>query len=146
MNLFKDERTLRLDDFDLAATEALELGRDLAERIEDAALQALVADHVASQSALLRQIDDVRRAQGDLPQAGDPERAHLGAAGAHLRAIMLPGDTTVHYVETLQNAAAKVSTELDGALATELSASLECLFAEFKQAHDAFESALRRFA
>jgi hypothetical protein len=145
MNLIKDDRTLRLDNFELSATEALGLCNDLEEHIDDPALRALLAKHVAAQTELLRQVEHVRRARGELPQAGDPERAHLGAAGAYLRAVVLPGDATTHYAESLHAAAAKVSTALEEALAIEHDTTLARLLSEFQGANEDFVAALSRF-
>ncbi|MBN1240199.1 MAG: hypothetical protein JXB36_16970, partial [Gammaproteobacteria bacterium] len=121
----------------------LRLYGDLQEQIEDARLNALLHEALSSQSKLLRDIVDARRALGDLPQAGDPERSHLGAAGAHLRAMVLPGSARSHYVETLLEAAAGVSAELDAALAIDLAPQLKRLLEAFRESNAAFVTALR---
>lgn len=144
MALIKDDRTRRLDDFELAASDALGLYADLVERIEERRLSAMLAEVTAGQSRLLKQVFDVRRELGELPQAGDPERSHLGAAGAQLRALVLPGSPTSHYVETLLEAAAGVSAALDGARTLDLDARLEALLDEFRKTNEAFEARLRR--
>lgn len=143
MTLLKDDRTLRLDDLDIAASEAEALYEDLERRIDDDALRALVAEHAAAQREALGRVDEIRRARGDLPQAGDPERSHLGAAGAALRALVLPGDPAAHYVESLLDAAAKVSAALDDALAIDLDPDLRRLLTDLKDRNAAFETALR---
>jgi hypothetical protein len=143
MTLFKDERTLRLDDLDITAAEAEALYRDLEPRIEDEALRSRVAAHAAAQADLLSRVDALRRDLGELPQLGDPERSQLGAAGAHLRAIVLPGDVAIHHVESLLEAAGKVTAQVDLALGVELDAELERLLTELRRLNVAFEEALR---
>lgn len=142
MNLIKDDRTLRLDDFELAANEALGLYAGLLESVEEPDLQGLLTETVAGQSSLLEKILDTRRALGELPQAGDPERSHFDAFGARLRALVLPGDAAEHYVDSLIEAARNVAVELDQALALALDPKLERLLREFADANTRFETAL----
>lgn len=146
MSLFKDDATMRLDDVNLAAAEAAGLYADLLERIEDTELHRLVSNHLATQDRLVEQIADLRRNRGELPQAADPERSHLEAAGAYLRAIVLPGETIGHYVESMLDAAAAVATQIDNALSLDLDGELPGLLKEFSRVNAAYETELRAIA
>jgi hypothetical protein len=143
MSLLKDERTLRLDDLDIAVSEADVLYRDLDDHIDDPALHALILRHADAQADTMAHFDELRRSLGDLPQAGDPERSHLGAAGAYLRAMVLPGDTTTHYIESLLEATSKVNLHVERALDLELDPALNQLLQDVKAANEAFATALR---
>ncbi len=144
MTLIKDEATAKLDAVGRAGMEAIGLFEDLAERLEEPALRETVASHAAAQRYLLERTADVRRARGELPQASDPERPHLEAAGAVVRAALLRGDANEHYVESLLDAAARVGEAVEAALdSRELPAEIRALLEAFKRDHDAFRHTLR---
>lgn len=143
MSLIKDDKTTCLDALSVAATETCTVYEDLVGRIEDPQLQALVREHAVLQRSIQETVEDLRRAAGELPQAGDPERGHFGAAGAYVRALVLPGDTTTHFIESLRAASARMSACLDDALALELDAPVKPLLERWRQANAAFDAALR---
>lgn len=145
MSLLKDPVTLRLDAVAATATETLGLYRDLEAVIDDQGLEALLAEQGSKQAELLQRVDELRRGRGDLPQAGDPERSHLEAAGAYLRAKLLPGETTAHYAESLLHAAAEVSARLDEALHLDLDPALRGLLEELSDTNRELERALRGY-
>lgn len=146
MNLLKDDVTMHLDDLSRAAAEASGLYADLLERIEDSKLHRLVSNHVAAQTELMERIADLRRERGELPQAGDPERSHLEAAGAYLRAIVLPGETTAHYIETMLEAARNVAVKVDDALALGMDGELQSHLKELERINTEYETALNTMA
>ncbi|HEX7081238.1 MAG TPA: hypothetical protein VF329_09505 [Gammaproteobacteria bacterium] len=143
MTLLKDETTARLDEVQKAGTESLGLYEDLAERIDDRALAALVRARLEEQKRLLERLAELRRERGDLPQAGDPERSHLEAAGAVVRAILLPGATTAHYVESLLGAAVETGRALDAAASLALDPETRRLLDALAASNGAFIEALR---
>lgn len=144
MSIMKDETTARLDDLHRDGMEALGVFDDLARRIDDDDLRDLVAAHADAQRELLERIATVRRARGEMPHAGDPERSHLEAAGAVVRAALLPGRNTTHYVETLLEAARNVERHVDAALSLDLDAQLRRVLEAFRADNVAFDDALRR--
>lgn len=143
MSLLKDETTVRLDDVNRAGMEALELFEDLGEGIEDAALRTVVSAHAEAQRRLLERITALRRARGEMPQAADPERSHLEAAGAQLRAALLPGETSDRYVGSLLDAASHVEAAVDAALTLELDRELRTLLEACRSDNHRFRAALR---
>ena len=143
MSLLKDDATTRLDDLNLAGAEALGLYEDIGGRIDDASLSGLLAAQISTQRALLERIADLRRARGELPHAADPERSHLEAAEAFVRAIVLPGETETHYVESLLGAAATVGRNIDDALSLDLDGEMRALLEELGNGNAAFEAQLR---
>ena len=144
MTLIKDEATARLDDLHREGMEAIGVFEDIEEQIDDPDLKGLVAAHASAQRRLLQQAADLRRERGEMPHAADPERSHLEAAGAFVRAVLLPGETSGHYVESLLEAAGKVETHLDGALALDLDSKLRALLESFRDDHAAFQTELRK--
>jgi hypothetical protein len=146
MNLLKDDRTLKLDDVGLAAIEALGLYRDLEERIEHSNLRTLLQTHTAAHAQLLERLEDARRQRGEMPQGGDPERSHLEAAGAYLRAMVLPGETDAHFVESMLDAADNVEEQIDAALTLELDTEIERPLLELRAANTDFQTRLRNLA
>jgi hypothetical protein len=143
MSLFKDDLTAQLDDVTRAASEALELYADLAPQLESTELARVLDARCAAQRRLLERIAAYRRERGELPEAGDPERSYLGAAAAHLRARVLPGSTAVHYAESVLDAAVKLGTEIDEALAAEPDEALRTLLETFKRENGDFEQRVR---
>src|SRR5690606_4227920 len=101
MTLWKDDATVRLDDVTRAADEAAALYEDLLERVEPP-LREAVARQIRTHAALTARIAAERRSVGDLPPAGDPERAHLTAAGAALQAAVAPREPEAAYAESLE--------------------------------------------
>ena len=144
MSLVKDPATVRLDDLHREGMEAIGVFEDLAERIDDAGLEGLVAAHGAAQRNLLERIADLRRARGEMPHAGDPERSHLEAAGAFVRAVLLPGQTSDHYVESLLEAAGRIEEHLGAALALDLAPEVRDLLESFRRDNTDFRQALRQ--
>lgn len=144
MSFVKDEATSRLDDLYREGMEAVGVFEDLEERIEDVDLKGLVSAHAAAQRRLLERSADLRRARGEMPHAGDPERSHLEAAGAFVRAVLLPGETGGHYVESLLDTAAKVEKLLDDALALDLDGEMRRALESFREDNAAFLSELRK--
>jgi len=144
VSLVKDEVTVRLDDLHREGMEAIGILDDLEERIDDADLKGLVAAHASAQRVLLERAADLRRMRGEMPHAADPERSHLEAAGAFVRAVMLPGQTSSHYIESLLDVAGKVETHPDAALELDLDAELRLLLESFRKDNAAFQEALRK--
>lgn len=144
MTLVKDEATARLDDLYRSGMEAVGLFEDLDERIEDVDLKSLVAAHAAAQRRLLERTADLRRGRGEMPHAADPERSHLEAAGAFVRAMILPGQTSQHYIDSLLETAETVETHLDEALALQLDAEMRRLLESFRDDNASFQAELRR--
>ena len=142
MSLLKDEVTARLDDLQRAGMEALDLYQDIENRTDDETLRELLAPHIDAQRSMLERAADVRRELGQLPQVADPERAHLEAAGAFVRAMVLPGASTTHYVESLLDAAETVDRCLADALGLELDGRLRRALESFARENDAFRRAL----
>ena len=142
MTLIKDEVTAKLDAVGRTGIEAIGLFEDLAGRLEDSALEEAVAAHAAAQRRLLERAADLRRARGEMPQAADPERSRLEAAGAFVRAALLPGAAPEHYVESLLDAAAKVGDAVAAALALELPPEIRALLESFERDNDAFRRTL----
>ncbi len=124
MSLVKDDVTAHLDDLYRKGMEAIGVYDDITRRIDDPDLGDLVAAHAAAQRELLERAAALRRARGEMPHAADPERSHLEAAGAVVRAVLLPGRNATHYVETLLETVRKVEGYLDAALALDLDADL----------------------
>lgn len=143
MSLLKDEKTTRLDDLHRAGAEALGLYQDLEARVEDETLRAVLVPHIDAQRGLLERVAELRRETGQLPQAADPEVSHLEAAGALVRAAVLPGGTETHYVESILDAAADVDRHLGEALSLDLDGALRRLLESFQTENQAFERALR---
>lgn len=143
MTLVKDDATAKLDAVGRAGMEAIGLFEDLAGRLEDPALRESVASHAAAQRRLLERMAGLRRSRGEMPQAADPERPHLEAAGAFARAALLGGDASEHYVESLLDAATKVGDAVDAALALELPTEIRGLLESFKRDNDQFRHTLR---
>ncbi|HEX6992761.1 MAG TPA: hypothetical protein VF339_01305 [Gammaproteobacteria bacterium] len=144
MSFVKDEATARLDDLYREGMEAVGVFDDLAQSIDDADLENLVASHASAQRTLLERAAALRRARGEMPHAADPERSHLEAAGAFVRAVLLPGQTAAHYVETLLEAVRKVDRHLDAALALDLDAKLRRVLEALRDDNAAFDEALRK--
>ncbi len=144
MSFVKDETTARLDDLHREGMEAVGLYEDLQEHIEDSDLSNLLAAHAGAQQKLLQQAADWRRARGEMPHASDPERSHLEAAGAFVRAIFLPGRTSDHYVESILEPAGRVERLLDDVLALELAAELRAVLEAFRTDNAEFQAELRR--
>lgn len=143
MNLLKDDRTLKLDDVGIASAEALGLYRDLEERIEHPNLRTLLQTHTAAHARLLERLEDARRRRGEMPQGSDPERSHLDAAGAYLRAIVLPGETDVHFIESMLEAAENVGERIAAALALDLDTELAERLQALSDANASFVAHLR---
>jgi hypothetical protein len=146
MSLLKDELTAQLDDVTRSASETLEFYADVVPQLESAELARLLESRCAAQRLLLERIAAYRRARGELPEAGDPERSHLGAAAAHLRARVLPGNATMHYAESVLEAAAKLGVEIDEALAAGPDEVLRAMLESFKGANAGFEQQVRDIA
>jgi|GEM_PF-2654004 hypothetical protein len=144
MSFVKDETTVRLDALHREGMEAIGTFEDLEERIDDVDLRGLVAAHAAAQRTLLERTADLRRAAGEMPHAGDPERSHLEAAGAFVRAVLLPGETSSHYVESLIDTALRVEKLLDDALALDLAAELRRALESFRADNSVFLSELHK--
>ena len=144
MSLVKGEITARLDDLHREGMEAIGILEDLEERIDDADLKGLVAAHASAQRTLLERTADLRRKRGEMPHAADPERSHIEAAGAFVRAVLLPGQTSSHYVESLLDTASKVERHLDAALALDLESDMRSLLERFRNDNAAFQAALRK--
>ena len=143
MSLLKDEATTRLDDLNLAAAEALGLYEDIGGRIDDKSLSGILTAQISAQRTLLERIADLRRARGELPHAADPERSHLEAAEAFVRANLLPGESSTHYVESVLDAASTVQRYVDGALSLCPDDEMRALLEELGNTNAAFEAALR---
>jgi len=143
MSVIKDDRTAQLDVLTSAAEEMLELYRDLLAKLEDDGLQAELAGYVEEQSALLERLEASRRERGELPQAGDPERAHLRALAVRLRTFAMPEDGRASILEALADAAAHVRAEAEAALAMPLPAQQSRLLADYKRSCNTLEDALR---
>lgn len=144
MSFVKDEITAVLDDLHREGMEAVGIYEDLQEHVEDSALRNLLAAHAAAQQALLQQAADWRRARGEMPHASDPERSHLEAAGAFVRAIFLPGRATDHYVESILAPAGRVERLIDDALALDLAVELRTLLESFRSDNAGFQAELRK--
>lgn len=144
MTLVKDETTARLDDLHREGMEAIGILEDIEEQIDDLDLKGVIAAHASTQRRLLQQTADLRRERGELPHAADPERSHLEAAGAFVRAMLLPGETSSHYVESLLEASDKVGDRLRDALALDLDAKVRTLLESFRNDHAAFQAELRK--
>ncbi len=95
MELLKDERTTRFDVFTSLAEETLEFYEGLVDAIEDAAFRALFMERVARQRRLIAEIQTSRRARGELPQRGDPERAYMHALYEQTLGLAGGGDRRV---------------------------------------------------
>lgn len=143
MTLIKSEKTRRLDDLNLAGMEAMGLYEDILGHTDDDSLSRMLEAHIGSQRTLLERIVDLRRQRGELPQAADPERSHLEAAEAFIRAAVLPGETSEHYVESLLEAAGEVETHITSALALDLDAPMRALLEALRETNAAFETALQ---
>jgi len=142
VSLVKDDETACLDDLHREGMEAIGVFDDLGQRIDDADLETLVVAHAATQRQLLERVADLRRARGEMPHAADPERSRLEAAGAVVRAVLLPGQTATHYVETLLEAVRKVELHVDAALALELDPELRSVLEALRADAAAFGEAL----
>lgn len=127
MNLLKDERTMRLDELQLAGDEALELYAAAADHLDDDARRAQIAAHERRQRELLGRIAAHRRERGEQPQAGDPELPSLESAGARLLAAVQPEDRSHHFEHTLTTAAARVQAAVDATQAVEVDDTLRTL-------------------
>jgi hypothetical protein len=146
MSLLKDPLTAQLDDVTRTAAETLEFYADLAAQVESAELASVLHSRCSAQRRLLERIAAYRRQRGDLPETGDPERSYLGAAAAHLRAHVLPGSPAVRYAESVLDAAVKLGTEIDEALAAGPDAALRTMLETFKRENGDFERQVRAAA
>jgi hypothetical protein len=121
MNDFvKDETTLGLDLFTVAADEAIAFSQRLLEQIASPALHAQVAAHLDTQAALLSRLTTARRRHGALPQIGDPEHVEIGALLSRLRAFV-DEDPQSRAIDAIHDAISDASAKADGALALNLS-------------------------
>lgn len=143
MTLLKDEMTARLDAVGCIGMETIGLLEHFEDRLDDPALRRLVASHAAAQRRLLERTADLRRERGDLPQTADPERTHLDTAGAVVRAALLPGNASEHYVESLLDAADRVEEAIDDALSLEPPPEIRALLESFKRDNEDFRRVLR---
>lgn len=143
MTLLKDEATVRLDDFYRSGMEAVGLFEDIETQIQDERLRSLVAEHAAAQRRVLEDTAELRRARGAMPHAADPERSHLEAAGAFVRAALSAEDDSAAYVDSLLTAADDVHRHTQHALELELAPDLRRLLESFRADNDAFRHALR---
>jgi len=143
VSVVKDAATARLDDLHREGMEVIGVLEDLEARIDDVDLKGLVAAHAAAQRTLLERIADLRRARGEMPHAADPERSHLEAAGAFVRAVLLPGHTSAHYNDSLLQAAGRIEARLDAALALDPDPRMRGLLESFRNDNAAFQRALR---
>lgn len=142
MTLIKDEATTRLDAVNRAGLEAIGLFDDLESRLGDEELRELVETHASAQRRLLERAANLRRGRGEMPQPGDPERSHLEAVGAFVRAAFSPDDGTQPYVDSLLEAVDHVEQTVDDALAVELPAEIRDLLVSFKQDSEQFRREL----
>lgn len=140
MSLLKDDRTIRLDELQLAGDEALELYAATAESAAEPgapAWRARVAAHEQTQRALLTRIAEHRRALGEQPQAGDPEWPTLESAGVRLRAAVAPNAASDPFAETLSAAARRLHDAIDAARGSDLDETLRALTLELRRDVDA---------
>lgn len=136
MSLLKDDRTILLDELQLAGDEALEL---YAATVEAAAepdappWRGQVAAHERAQRALLTRIAEHRRALGEQPQAGDPELPSLESAGARLRAAVTPNAAPDPFARTLSAAAGRLRDAIDAARDSDLDETLRALTLDLRR-------------
>jgi hypothetical protein len=116
MSWFKDERARRLDQVTRQADETLTYYRDLVERLESKPLREELVGAIEQQEGLLRRLRQCRRAQGELPQAGDPERGHLQALLAEARSMLVADEHDPAIIDGLLETTAKLQAEVSDAL------------------------------
>lgn len=143
MSLLKDEETYRLDELQRVGGETLDLFALLAGRVADPALRSRIEAHGRALAQVLEQTAERRRARGEQPQTSDPERSHLEAMGARLRALVLPGDVDAHHVESLLEASEAVERQLDLVLELDPEPQIHRPLAAFRERNREFEAALR---
>ncbi|HEU4618179.1 MAG TPA: hypothetical protein VFV10_09060 [Gammaproteobacteria bacterium] len=143
MSLIKNELSAQLDDVTRVASETLELFADLAAGVEPPELARLLDRQSKTLRRLVDEISEHRRRRGELPEAGDPERAHLRAAAARLRASVLPGRAAASYAESILDAAATLRAEIEEALAAGPDDRLRALLEDMKRETDDFEQDVR---
>lgn len=143
MDIVKDDSTRQFDELTQLADETLDFYRDLVGRLEDETLRARLGACVDEQDRRLERLVEHRRARDQMPQTGDPERAHLRALWTEIGALLTPGKSDAHIVEALLEAAARVRETLDHASATEPSDAQAQLLGDFERSCADFERALR---
>lgn len=106
--LLKDDLTVALDDVDRTASRIVTVCGDLAAITLDPEAALRLREHAERLRAALADYNRLRQRAGQVPEVGDPERAHLQSLWLALKQAV-SGEDAAEQLET-------VLGELDGAL------------------------------
>jgi hypothetical protein len=153
MNLLKDDATTRIDVAMGLADETTDLYRDLREHLENPALVVELEAAISEQTELLGELRSSRQARDDLPQAGDPERAHLRALLAEVQGFLksvtasaasgASSDMDAQLVQAIVEATSRLDTELENAAQCDLPPNELRLLDRYRQSCASLDRALR---
>jgi hypothetical protein len=122
MGLIKSDKTAQLDGLTQLAEETLQAYRDLLAEVADGSLRTALGNQLAEAQRRFDALIEYRRERDELPQAGDPERGHLRALLAEIRAAVVPGDSSEHVADSLLAMTASLRALLTQTLSCDLAA------------------------
>lgn len=111
--LFKDDLTVALDEVDRTASRIVTVCNDLAAITPDPEAAQRLAEHGERLRQALAEYNRLRRRAGQVPEVGDPERAHLQSLWLALKQAV----SGEHAVEQLDAVLRELGDALEQAVA-----------------------------